>query len=304
MYKAPDIPQSLLDLMAEIGPKWATNTSGHIKMMVERFSEVLRSASDVSAGILETRDVPYGRDDARQVLDLYRPNDAANSPVVLFLHGGAFTDGEKDRTPEIHANFCRHLARNGVIGINVEYRQAPRWTYPAGAQDVGLAVQWARENVAKLGGDAARIFIAGSSAGAAHTGAYAYDRRVQPPNGPGIAGHIVLSGRVRADNRPDNPNARKVEAYYGTDSSRFDDLSPVTHIDAHSVATMIAIAEYENPLIDVYCAELFYRLAQAKGRAPRFTRLSGHNHASIHAHIGTSENRLGRELIEFVRTGR
>ena len=67
---------------------------------------------------------------------------------------------------------------------------------------------------------------------------------------------------------------------------------------------MIAIAEYENPLIDVYCAELFYKLAQAKGRAPRFTRLIGHNHASIHAHVGTAEDRLAAELIDFVRTGR
>jgi acetyl esterase/lipase len=235
---------------------------------------------------------------------LYRPNRATRAPVVLFLHGGAFTDGEKNRTPEIHANICRHFARNGVVGINVEYRQAPKWTHPAGAQDVGLAVQWTHENIASLDGDPSRIFIAGSSAGAAHTAAYAYDRRVQPPAGPGIAGHIVLSGRVRADNRPDNPNARKVEAYYGAESSRFDDLSPVTHVDVQSVPTMIAIAEYENPLIDVYCAELFYRLAQAKGRAPRFMRLNGHNHASIHAHIGTTEDRLGTELIDFVRTGR
>ena len=30
-----------------------------------------------------------------------------------------------------------------------------------------------------------------------------------------LAGSIVVSGRVRADNLPTNPNARKVEAYYG-----------------------------------------------------------------------------------------
>jgi len=304
MYQPPEIPDSLRALMAEIGPKWATNTAGHVKMMVDAFSEVLRTAPGIDAGMQTVLDLPYGGDDPRQVLDVYRPNGAAGAPAVLFLHGGAFTDGEKNRTPEIHANICRYFARHGVIGINVEYRQAPKWTYPAGATDVGLAVRWAQENLPRLGGDPSRIFIAGSSAGAAHTGAYAYDRRHHPASGPGIAGHIVLSGRVRADNRPDNPNARKVEAYYGTDASRFDDLSPVSHAAADSVPTMIAIAEFENPLIDVYCAELFYRLAQARGRAPRFVRLPAHNHASIHAHIGTREDRLGRELLDFVATGK
>jgi len=304
MYKPPQIPSSLLDLMAEIGPRWAAGTSAHIKMMVDAFSELLRSAPDAAGGMHESRDVAYGADDARQVLDVYRPAGASAAPAALFFHGGAFTDGEKNRTPEIHANICRYLARHGVIGINVEYRQAPMWTWPSGAQDVALAVRWARENAARIGADPARIFVIGSSAGAAHTGAYAYDPRVQPPGGPGIAGHIVISGRVRADNRADNPNARKVEAYYGTDASRFDDLSPVTRVGADSVATMIAIAEFENPLIDVYCAELFYRLAQAKGHAPRFIRLAGHNHASIHAHIGTAEDRLGREMLEFIASGR
>jgi acetyl esterase len=304
MYQAPEIPPSLHALMAEIGPKWASNTSGHIKMMVEAYSEVLRAAPGIAEGMREERDLPYGAQDARQVLDLYVPDGAANAPSVLFFHGGAFTDGEKNRTPEIHANIVRYFARNGIIGINVEYRPAPRWTYPAGSEDVGLAVRWAQQNIARYGGDPARIFIAGSSAGAAHTGSYAYDRRLQPAEGPGIAGHIVISGRVRADNRPDNPNARRVEAYYGTDASRFEDVSQVNHVDAHSVPTMIAVAEFENPLIDVYCAELFYKLALAKGRAPRFIRLAGHNHASIHAHIGTTEDRLGQEMLAFVRSGR
>ena len=99
MYIPPAIPASLRDLMAEVGPKWASNTSGHIKLMVDAYSEVLRTARDATAGMQEIRDAEYGRDDPRQVLDVYKPNDAANAPIALFLHGGAFTDGEKNRTP-------------------------------------------------------------------------------------------------------------------------------------------------------------------------------------------------------------
>ena len=63
---------------------------------------------------------------------------------------------------------------------------------------------------------------------------------------------------------------------------------------------MIAIAEFENPFLDVHCAELFYRLSAAAGRAPRFLRLEGHNHTSIIAHLNTAEDRLGREILAFM----
>ena len=41
-------------------------------------------------------------------------------------------------------------------------------------------------------------------------------------------------------------------------------------------------------------------IAAAKGKAPRFMQLWGHNHSSIIAHINTAENELGNALVEFV----
>jgi hypothetical protein len=64
----------------------------------------------------------------------------------------------------------------------------------------------------------------------------------------------------------------------------------------------IAVAEYENPYLDVYGAELFYRIAAARGRAPRFMRLPRHNHISIVAHLNTEEDTLGSEIRDFLAT--
>ena len=66
----------------------------------------------------------------------------------------------------------------------------------------------------------------------------------------------------------------------------------------------IAIAEYENPLLDVYGAEMLHRVAEARNRAPRFLRLADHNHISIVAHFNTQEELLGREILEFFAEGR
>jgi acetyl esterase len=296
----PAIPASLQALMAELGPRWGTDVPGNVKRMIEAFTVVLAAAP--KEGVDLSRAHAYGSH-PRQQLDVYSPKRATRLPVVVFVHGGAFIDGDRNRSAEIYANVLYYLARNDVIGVNIGYRLAPEFRYPSASEDVAGAVAWTRAHIAEFGGDPERIFLMAHSAGAAHTGSYVYDRSLQPPTGPGVAGHIVISGRVRAELWPQNPNAKKVEAYYGNDAAALERYSPVSHVRADSVPTMIGIAEFENPLIDVHCAELFYRLAAAKRRAPRLVRLGGHNHTSMIAHLNTAEERLGREILAFIETG-
>ncbi len=287
--------------MAEVGPRWGQDIPGHVRLMIDSFSPLLAGAP--RDGVDVVRDIAYG-EHPRQQLDVFRPAAGRDLPVVVFVHGGAFVDGHRNRTPEVYSNVLYYFARNGVVGVNIEYRLAPEHRYPSGSEDVARAIDWVRRSIAEHGGDPGKIFLIGHSAGAAHAGSYAYDKRRHPAAGPGIAGLVVLSGRVRAETLPENPNARKVEAYYGTDPAVFDDCSSVTHVSADSVPTMIAVAEYENPLLDLHCAELFHRLAEAKRRAPRMVWLAGHNHTSVIAHFNTAEDRLGREILEFIRLGR
>lgn len=292
------IPPRVHSLMAEIGPKWGSATSAHVKLMVEEFTKLHRELPKPE--VTELRDFAYGPHE-RQKLDLYLPaNGASKRAAVVFVHGGAFTEGDRNRSPEIYANVSRYFAKAGIVGVNSGYRLAPEIRYPDGSRDIGAAVQWTRRHAGEFGIDPARIFVMGHSAGAAHAAGYAYERRLHPADGPGIAGLIVVSGRVRADNLAENPNARRVEAYYGTDASLFDQCSPVSHVDSASVPTLVAWSEFENPLLDVYCAELVHRLAQAKRRSPPVVWLKRHNHASMIAHIGLEEDVLGSALRDFI----
>lgn len=299
MFRLPQIPSELHSLLAEIGPRWSTNRPQNIETMIERFSDVLRQSSrdDVET----TRDVSYGPH-PRQKLDVYRSGrSAGRQAAVLFVHGGAFMDGHRDRTDMIYSNVPVFFARHGMIGINVGYRLGGEIGYPGATEDVANALRWTQIHADDLGIDLRRIFLMGHSAGAAHTASYAYDKRRHPASGPGLAGHIVLSGRVRAENLPENPNGEKVVKYYGTsDARQLDDLSPVAHVDANSVPTLVAWGEYENPLIDVHCAELVFRLSQAKRRSPPTIWLRGHNHTSTMAHIGTSDELLGHSMLDFI----
>jgi acetyl esterase/lipase len=284
--------------MREIGPVWKDDISGHARLMIEEFSSLMLSAP--KEGVSVERDVAYG-DHPRQQFDIYRPNSDAERPALLYVHGGAFVDGTRNRSSELYANVHYCFARHGIVGVNIGYRLAGDGRYPAATEDVAAVVSWVRRNAAVLNVDTSRIFLMGHSAGAAHTGSYVYDKRFHPSEGPGIAGHIVISGRVRADNRPDNPNAAKVEAYYGSDRAFLNEVSPVSHVDCNSVPTFVAWSAYENPLIDVYCAELVYRLAVAKGRTPPSLWLRTHNHTSIIAHLNTADDLLEKAILEFIR---
>lgn len=299
MTTPPRIPDSLYALMAEIGPRWGADTKGNVRRMIEEFTAVLKDSP--KEGVHVRRDIAYG-EHPRQQFDIFSPEAAATAPraALLFAHGGAFVEGHRNRSDEIYANVLYFFARHGIVGVNIGYRLADDAKYPEASRDIGKVVAWVKEHAAELNVDPGRIFLMGHSAGGAHTASYAYDRRLHPAEGPGLAGLVIVSGRVRADSLPENPNASRVETYYGPDAGRFDDLSPVTHVTADSVPTFVAMAEFENPLIDLYCLELAYRLAMAKRRAPPVMRLKRHNHTSIIGHFNTAESALGDAILDFI----
>jgi acetyl esterase/lipase len=294
-----NLPEAARRTLAEIGPVWGTDIQRHRDIVLKLYGPLLAAAP--KAGVEATRGIAYGAR-PRQVLDVYRRAGAANAPVVLFVHGGAFVRGDKDVTDEVYANVCYYFARHDYLAINVEYRLAPESKFPGGVEDLAAAVAWVKRSAQNFGGDPARLFLVGHSAGSTHVAGYAWDPNLPTRVDPAVKGIVLISGRLRADARPDNPNAAGVRAYFGDDESRYEARSPVTYAGASQLPVFLAIAEYENPLLDVYGAETLYRIAVARGRAPRFLRLPRHNHISIVAHVNTEEDTLGAEMRDFFAT--
>jgi acetyl esterase/lipase len=101
-------------------------------------------------GIEIERDVAYGSDPL-QKLDVYVAEEHGTAaPVVLFVHGGGFTRGDKhgDFQPD---NMTLWAARQGMVGVNINYRLAPANPWPAGARDLAAAIAWTRANIARYG---------------------------------------------------------------------------------------------------------------------------------------------------------
>ena len=283
-----------------IGPVWWADIQKHRELVFATYAPLLREAPRDCVAV--EREIAYGPD-PRHRLDVIQPAGAKNADVIVFVHGGAFVRGAKNVTGEIYDNVLIWFARQGCLGVNIEYRLAPQAPFPGGAEDVAAAVRWVRENAARYGGNPERIFVAGHSAGGTHVATYAFDPNVAAKPGPEVAWIVLVSARLRADAHADNPNANGVRAYWGEDPARYEERSPVTWADRSSLPVMIAIGEYENPYLDVYCAEFFHRLSVARKRAPRFLRFARHNHFSLVAHFNSGEETLGPEILEFMARG-
>ena len=113
-------------------------------------------------------DIAYGELPAQR-LDLYTPTAATQTlrpdaarPVVIFVHAGSWSGGDKNQYSFIGAT----LAEQGWLGVTVDYRLYPAVKFPAFVDDVALAVQYVREHAAQWGGDRERIYLMGHSAGA------------------------------------------------------------------------------------------------------------------------------------------
>jgi acetyl esterase/lipase len=107
------------------------------------------------------RDVTYC---GSQTLDLYIPAAAARHPLplVMFVHGGGMTSGDKDNIRPI---FLNALASAGYAVASINYRLAPMSKFPAQIEDVKCAIRYLREKAVTYGLDANEIFAFGTSVG-------------------------------------------------------------------------------------------------------------------------------------------
>ena len=88
------------------------------------------------------RDIAYGPHE-RQRLDIYAEAGGWPRPVLLFVHGGGFVAGDKggrDAGDWANAAVGVMAARMGMVGAVMTYRLAPDAPWPAGAEDVGAAI--------------------------------------------------------------------------------------------------------------------------------------------------------------------
>jgi triacylglycerol lipase len=252
-------------------------------------------AADPFADVRVQRDLAYGSDPL-QKLDLYTPTAQASEarPVLVFVHGGGFTRGDKhgEFQPD---NITRWAARNGMVGVNINYRLAPQNAFPAAAQDLASAIAWTRANIARHGGDPDRIILFGHSAGANHVADYVAHKQVQGAEAAAVRGAILLSPFYA-----DAPGAQ-AHAYYGTDATLQTSAATVERLAASPIPLFVGFAEFDPDTMKTFASALHAGLCRSAKGCPGHAYLQDHNHFSEGIALGTSDQSLAGPLLRWVR---
>jgi len=114
------------------------------------------------SGVRMEQDLVYARAGQKDLLlDLYLPvsHSAARLPVIVWVHGGGWRGGSKERCP------AAREARRGYAVASVNYRLSQEAVFPAQIHDLKAAIRWLRANAGSYGLDPGRFGAWGESAG-------------------------------------------------------------------------------------------------------------------------------------------
>lgn len=244
-----------------------------------------------------------------EVLDLCTPqNSTINHPGVLLLHGGGWMSGDKSSYDAL----CRLLAARGWVAATINYRLAPRYTWPDQLVDSQLAVRWLRAHAAQYGLDPPRLCSWGSSAGghlavflgvlaSLHPGDEAGLLTTQSPH---VSCVVDEFGPVDLT-VPLGPGAVPVlrdlfgGATQESNPAVYRDASPIFAVSSQSAPTLIIQGSQDQVVDPGQSQELFQALQRLRITVDYISYDGGHGFAGLSQH---QQAALEQRAISFLVT--
>jgi acetyl esterase len=150
--------RAILDQMASLPPFESLSVDAARAQTIERTRAGSLPTLPVATVVNRVIPGPAGDLPVR----IYTPNGSGPFPLMVFFHGSGFVVCNLDT----HDGTCRNLcSAAGCVVVSVDYRLAPENKFPAGPEDCYAATKWAAAHARELNADAARLVIAGDSAG-------------------------------------------------------------------------------------------------------------------------------------------
>lgn len=254
-----------------------------------RLLDTVDLAFTFNNGVEERGPLAYGNHEDRK-LYIYRSEDAPEDgllPVIMFIHGGGWSDGD----PEYYGFIGRNFAPRGFVVVNIGYRLLPEGEYPAMLADSAAALRWTAQNIDKYGGDPERIYLMGHSAGAYNAVMLGLDkrwtRRLRLPDDT-IDGIIGLAGSY--DFLPLDSDNKK-EAFGEARPLRV--TQPIAFARADAPPMLLATGFYDETVERENSKALYDALA-AKGARARHVVFNEMGHSGILMTLAKPFDRDGR----------
>src|SRR5688572_27590466 len=103
------------------------------------------SVASTAQGARELKDLAYASIDGKPLaLDLYLPAGTATPPLLVWVHGGAWTTGSKSQVPKV-------FVEGGYATASVDFRQSTDARFPAQVHDIKAAIRFLRAHSSTYG---------------------------------------------------------------------------------------------------------------------------------------------------------
>ncbi len=257
------------------------------------------------------RDLSYfpGSANLKHRLDLFLP--AAKSwPVLVFVYGGGWENGDKALRiggEDVYGNIGRFFAAHGIGVAVINYRLQPEVTWRQQVADVADAVAWVNNHLASDGGEPARIFRGGPSAGGHLASFVALNREVAARHGvPRLAGVICVSGAGLDMADEETYRLGNRVAYYeklfdegGKNPAWMRTASPVTFVTKDAPPFLILYAEGDSAALRRQ-AQHFHDVLDRRGVRNRVVVVPGESHTRIVLTLSRDDKTAGPAMLEFL----
>ncbi|MFC1746164.1 carboxylesterase family protein [Candidatus Riflebacteria bacterium] len=256
-------------------------------------------------------------DSEKHTLNLIIPVSSQTFPVLIWVHGGAWSFGDKDNETALGIRF----AERGLGFAAINHRLSSQsWhdsklslkgvRHPAHVKDCASALAWIAKNIQIYGGDPSGIFLAGHSSGAHLVTLLALDHRYLKEAGLTkqiIKGVIPAGGAyhlVKYHNRlvkglgKDKADAH-LKTIFGTDETYWIEASPVNYLKGCTIP-MLVITE-EDSAFQQY-KEDFKEAVQKTGvKSIKFWSAVGRTHRNLTVKMAQKcPDRPRDEIIHFI----
>jgi acetyl esterase/lipase len=244
-------------------------------------------------GVKVIRNVTYREIAGKRLqLDVAMPEKpGTNRPAIMQIHGGAWIIGDKR---EQGWPLIGHLAANGWVCFNINYRLSPSATWPDHLADLKYGLKWIREHAEEYGVDPGFVAVTGGSAGGHLTAMMALTAN-DPEYQPGfeeadtttqaaVPVYGVYDFTNRLGTMLDRFRSQMLEpiimkAFFDKEPEKFRRASPLDRIHPDAPPFLIVHGNRDT-LAPVQDARLFAEKLREVSRAPvMYAELRGAQHA-------------------------
>jgi acetyl esterase/lipase len=242
------------------------------------------------------RNMQYVKDDhERSKLDLYLPEKADGLlPEIVWIHGGAWSAGSKDRPGQVLAFVGR-----GYAVASIDYRPSQHATFPAQIEDCKAAIRWLRANARTYQLDPGHIGVWGASAGGHLAALLGTTGGVKELEGTG--GNAAQSSRVQAvvdffgptdflqmdahavrgsflkHDPVNSPESKLIGGAIQHNVEKVKRANPVHYVTKDAPPFFIAHGE-QDPLVPCHQSELLYEALKKAEVEVTFQKIPGAGH--------------------------